>query len=240
MILFFSSRRRHTRCALVTGVQTCALPISPCTAPFMGVALGFAMTQAPPVAVGVFLALGLGMSLPFLALSLFPSMAKALPRPGPWMERVKQFLAFPMFATAAWLVWVLAQQAGPTGVLVALGGMLLIAFGVWAWNLVPGGGGRIAARTLGVAAFAGALLLVRFPVEAPARADGGTVEAGPVAWQPFDPQRIATLRDEGRGVLVNLTAAGCITCQVNERIALSSPAIAEALDAAAEIGRAHV
>src|SRR3546814_19816577 len=89
MILFFSSRRRHTRCALVTGVQTCALPISPCTAPFMGVALGFAMTQAPPVAVGVFLALGLGMSLPFLALSLFPSMAKALPRPGPWIDRTR-------------------------------------------------------------------------------------------------------------------------------------------------------
>src|SRR3546814_19318066 len=125
----------------------------------MGVALGFAMTQAPPVAVGVFLALGLGMSLPFLALSLFPSMAKALPRPGPWMDRVKQFLAFPLFATAAWLVWVLAQQAGPTGVLVAHGGLPLIPFCAWAWNLVPGGGGRRAARTRAGAALAGAPLL---------------------------------------------------------------------------------
>src|SRR3546814_11952494 len=118
----------------------------------MGVALGFAMTQAPPVAVGVFLALGLGMSLPFLALSLFPSMAKALPRPGLWMERVKQFLEFPLFATDPRLVWVLAQQAGPTGVLVALGGMALIAFGGWEWNLVPGCGGRLAGGPLGGAA----------------------------------------------------------------------------------------
>src|SRR3546814_13821471 len=105
----------------------------------MGVALGFAMTQAPPVAVGVFLALGLGMSLPFLAFSLFPSMAKALPRPGPWMERVKQFLAFPLFATSAWPVWVLALHAGPTGVLVARGGLRLMPFGEGSWQLVAGG-----------------------------------------------------------------------------------------------------
>ncbi len=160
---------------------------TPCTAPFMGVALGFAVTQPPPVAIGIFLALGLGMALPFLLLSLFPGVARLLPKPGAWMEAFKQFLAFPMFATAAWLVWVLAQQAGPTGVIAALGGMILIAFGAWLWNLAPRGAGRIVSRAVG------------------------------------------SLRADGKAVLVNLTAAWCITCQVNERLALSSAAVGAAL-----------
>src|SRR5690606_39119604 len=119
---------------------------TPCTAPFMGVALGFAVTQPPAIALGIFLALGLGMALPFLLLSLFPGAARFLPKPGAWMERFKQFLAFPMFATAAWLVWVLVQQVGPAGVAVASAGILLIAFGAWVWNLLPAASGREAGR----------------------------------------------------------------------------------------------
>jgi len=226
----FASRHGHAG-AFFTGALAVVVA-TPCTAPFMGVALGFAVTQPPPVAVGVFLALGLGMAMPFLLLSLFPGVARFLPKPGAWMEKFKQFLAFPMFATAAWLVWVLAQQTGPTGVIAALGGMLLIAFGVWAWNLVPCGAGRVVARAVGVCAFALALLLARFPYETPAQAGVSVRSDGPVAWERFDPARIDALRAEGRAVLVNLTAAWCITCQVNERIALSSDAVGGALAAA--------
>lgn len=213
---------------------------TPCTAPFMGVALGFAVTQPPAIALGIFLALGLGMALPFLLLSLFPGAARFLPKPGAWMERFKQFLAFPMFATAAWLVWVLVQQVGPAGVAVASAGILLIAFGAWVWNLLPAasgreagrGGWRLAARAVGIAAFAAALLLLRLPLEQPARAgtDPVPVPGSAVTWQTFDPDRIAALRGEGKAVLVNLTAAWCITCQVNERVALSSPSIGKALE----------
>lgn len=222
-----AARQGHAG-AFFTGALA-VIVATPCTAPFMGVALGFAVTQPPPVAIGIFLALGLGMALPFLLLSLFPGAARFLPKPGAWMEAFKQFLAFPMFATAAWLVWVLAQQAGPTGVIAALGGMILIAFGAWLWNLAPRGAGRIVSRAVGVVAFVLALLLVRFPAEAPAQADAVIRSDGAVAWERFDPARIGSLRADGKAVLVNLTAAWCITCQVNERLALSSAAVGAAL-----------
>ncbi|MFP4270129.1 MAG: protein-disulfide reductase DsbD family protein, partial [Alphaproteobacteria bacterium] len=104
---------------------------TPCTAPFMATALGFALVQPPPVTLAVFAALGLGLALPFLVVSLVPALARRLPRPGPWMVRLKQGLAFPMYASAAWLVWVLARQAGPDAVLAVLGGATLLAFGLW-------------------------------------------------------------------------------------------------------------
>ena len=98
---------------------------TPCTAPFMGAALGFALGQPAPVLVAVFLSLGLGLALPYLLLSFWPALQRILPRPGPWMERLKQALAFPMYGAAVWLVWVLAQQAGPNAIAIALGGRLL-------------------------------------------------------------------------------------------------------------------
>lgn len=229
-----AARPGHTG-AFFTGALA-VIVATPCTAPFMGVALGFAVTQPPPLAVGIFLALGLGMALPFLLLSLFPGIARFLPRPGAWMEKFKQFLAFPMFATAAWLVWVLAQQAGPNGVIAALGGIILIAFGVWAWNVAPRGTGRLVGRAAGIAAFALALLLARFPEQTQAQAGASPgARGGAVAWQTFDPARIPDLRAEGKGVLVNLTAAWCITCQVNERVALSSAEVGTALDRASVV-----
>ncbi|MEZ5579178.1 MAG: hypothetical protein R3F40_07060 [Candidatus Competibacteraceae bacterium] len=104
---------------------------TPCTAPFMGVALGFALTQNAWVSLAVFLALGLGLALPYLALSFKPGLLRFLPRPGPWLEHGKQLLAFPLYATAAWLVWVLSQQTGPDGVAAVLAGMILLAFALW-------------------------------------------------------------------------------------------------------------
>jgi thiol:disulfide interchange protein len=104
---------------------------TPCTAPFMGTAVGFAVTQPWPTALLVFEALGLGLALPYLLLTLVPAWSRFLPKPGRWMARLQQFLAFPLYASAAWLVWVVSQQAGPRGVGVALAGIVLIAFASW-------------------------------------------------------------------------------------------------------------
>ena len=146
-----------------------ALVAAPCTAPFMGAALGYALTLAWPLALAILLALGLGLAAPFLALSLAPGLARRLPRPGVWMEHLKQFLAFPMFATAAWLVWVLSVQTGPTGVALVLAGMLVLSFGLWVRERTAMAAARLAAgRGRG----------------GPGRAGGGPV---------------ARLRDRGRG-----------------------------------------
>src|SRR4029077_442989 len=104
---------------------------TPCTAPFMAAALGFALSQPAPATVAVLLAMGLGLALPYLALSMTPALQRLMPRPGVWMDRRGQFLAFPMYASAVWMIWVLTQQTGADGVLYALGGMILIAFAIW-------------------------------------------------------------------------------------------------------------
>ena len=216
--------------AFFTGVLAVVVA-TPCTAPFMGVALGFALAQPAMVALAIFLALGLGMALPFLLLSIFPGLLRALPRPGPWMERFRQFLAFPMFATAAWLVWVLAQQSGPTGLALALAGMVLIGFAVWLARQVTGAKrswDRIAYGALAGLALVAALATVPVigsPVvaaTAPAANDGSATDA---EWQAWSPDRFEALRAEGKPVFVNFTAAWCITCLVNERTALSSEAV---------------
>src|SRR4030095_16135403 len=116
--------------AFFTGALA-AVAATPCTAPFMGVAVGYAVTQPAAAALLVFAALGLGLALPYLALSLAPAWRHWLPRPGAWMEGLKQALAFPLYATAAWRVWVLSRQAGPEAVAAALGGLVLIAFAAW-------------------------------------------------------------------------------------------------------------
>lgn len=212
--------------AFFTGALA-VLVATPCTAPFMAGALGYAVTRPAWEALPVFLTLGLGLAAPFLLLSLSPALARHLPRPGPWMERLKQGLAFPMYATAAWLVWVLAQQSGADGVLAALLGMLLIAFAAWLHGASRGAGRWT--RTLGLlgalAGLAGAGALLRLPDAAAAPAESVT---GAVRWEPYSPARLTALRAEGRAVFIDATAAWCITCLVNERAALSSARIAAA------------
>ena len=122
--------RGGTLGAFFTGVLA-VLVATPCTAPFMAAALGFALVQPAPQTVAVLLAMGLGLALPYLALALTPTLQRFLPRPGPWMDRLRQLLAFPMYASAVWMIWVLTQQTGADGVLYALGGMVLIAFAAW-------------------------------------------------------------------------------------------------------------
>ncbi|WP_207538666.1 protein-disulfide reductase DsbD family protein [Sabulicella rubraurantiaca] len=192
---------------------------TPCTAPFMATAIGAALLLPGWGALLVFAAMGLGLALPYGALAAFPALARLFPRPGPWMERLRQVLAFPMYGAAAWLVWVLAQQAGPDGVLVALSGGVLVALAAWAF-----GTGARPGRLLGVAAAALAIALLPGLEGSPAAAPRPALSGE--AWSP---DRLAALRAEGRPVFVNLTAAWCITCKVNERIALDTEATRAAL-----------
>ena len=201
---------------------------TPCTAPFMGAAMGFALTQPPAAALAVFEALGLGLALPFLALSLVPAWRRLLPRPGPWMGRLSQALAFPLYASVAWLVWVVSRQAGPDGVALVLVGLLLIAFGAWLYRVAHGAAPRRRRVATGFALASAAVAIVLAPLAAanpPATAPGAPAGA---AWEPFSPARLAELRAQGKPVFVNFTAAWCITCLVNERVALRGPAVTEA------------
>ncbi|WP_245232305.1 protein-disulfide reductase DsbD family protein [Thiorhodococcus minor] len=212
-----------------------ALVAAPCTAPFMGAALGYGLTLPWGQALSVLLALGLGLALPFLALSLFPALVRWLPRPGPWMETLKQALAFPMLAAAAWLLWVLAVQTGPDGVALGLTGMLLLAFGLWVRErtLLSAPRRRQAGAVTAGATILAALLLgvSTDELDVPARSPEEPANAGrpTLRAQPYSASRLAEARAEGRPVLVNMTAAWCITCLVNERVALSTAATAALL-----------
>ncbi len=203
---------------------------TPCTAPLMGTAMGFALTQPWPVALTVFLALGLGLALPYLLLCFCPPLLRMLPKPGPWLTGVKEFLAFPLYATVIWLVWVLSQQAGPHGVALALSGLLLIVFAIWLYQrLTPAGGvigrlGKVAVMGTVIAALGLAALPAGSTGEA-ALSSTKASSSGP-AWEPFSRARLDTLRAGGRPVFVNMTAAWCITCLVNERVVLRSAELA--------------
>ncbi|MGH8441513.1 MAG: protein-disulfide reductase DsbD family protein [Nevskiaceae bacterium] len=185
---------------------------SPCTAPFMGTALGYALTQPPLVALLVFATLGLGLALPFLLLGFFPALGSWLPKPGRWMETFKQLMAFPLYLTVVWLLWVLGRQSGTDAVALVGAGLVLMAFALWLWGAPE----RAPLRAvLALAAAAGALALLAHPVitipadrAATARVDG----------EPYSDARLAELRAQGRIVFVNFTADWCITCKVNEKV----------------------
>lgn len=206
---------------------------TPCTAPFMGAALGFAlMTLSAFSALLVFTALGAGMAAPYVALSMAPRLLKRLPDPGAWMETLKQALAFPMFATAVWLVWVFGQQTGPSGMALLLFGLLLLGVAVWIlgrWSVHQISTRlRFFTRGLATLGIVGALAagLIAASYEAP---DAGTNASGETAdWQAFSSEKVEELRAQGRPVFVDFTAAWCLTCQVNERTALSATAVREA------------
>jgi thiol:disulfide interchange protein DsbD len=200
---------------------------TPCTAPFMGAAIGYAVTQPWPTAVLVFEALALGLALPFLLLTLIPAWRRALPRPGPWMTRLRQVLAFPLYASVAWLIWVVSQQTASSGVAVALGGLVVIGFAAWLYQASRGARttwrrvATVAVAALAVGAGAlGPLTGAVSTVPPAAHADG---------WEPFSAARLDELRGAGRPVFVNVTAAWCLTCLVNERVALRSSAVTGAL-----------
>jgi len=205
---------------------------TPCTAPFMGAALGFALTQTPAMTVLIFQALALGLAFPYLVISFAPGVARRLPRPGVWMERVKQVLAFPLYAAAAWLVWVLSQQVDVAGFAITLAGLIFVGFAAWLWGVASSAAPRgrmwtkgLAAASILIALVSVAALRGQSPVTAASQA------AAPAAnFEPYSESRLAELRAEGRPVFVNFTAAWCISCLVNERVALSRPEVVAALE----------
>jgi thiol:disulfide interchange protein DsbD len=203
-----------------TGVLA-AVVATPCTAPFMGAGLAFALAQPAAVMLAVFLALGLGLALPFLVLAFWPAAQRWLPRPGAWMDRFKQALAFPMYAAVVWLLWVLAQQTGPDGVALALGGLVLITFGLW-WRHSSGG----SAVGTGAAMASVVLALGASAWIKPVAAD--VQGAGAASTEAYSAARLADLRAQNKPVFVNMTASWCISCLVNERVALSRPEVKEA------------
>lgn len=214
-----------------TGVLA-TIVATPCTAPFMGAALGFALTQPAILLWLVFIALGLGLAAPYLLISAWPALHAALPKPGLWMERLKQALAFPMYGTAVWLVWVLAQQAGVNAVPLALGGMIALALLAWLFDSTRATSGTARLLTNGVL-LAGAFATVGVSFKAVQLLGAGHNQAmqakGGLSWEPYAPSRLADLRQQGRPVFINLTAAWCITCLVNERVALNRPGFKQLL-----------
>jgi len=228
--------RGGTTGAFFTGVLA-VIVATPCTAPFMAAALGFALAQPAPATVAVLLAMGLGLALPYLALSMTPALQRLMPRPGPWMDRLRQLLAFPMYASAVWMIWVLTQQTGADGVLYALGGMVLIAFAIW---LLRAGSAASAGTWLrrGLAAVAvllafGVTLKLEDRPATAASASGSTT--GGVnfdGWERFSRARMAEAVAAGKPVFVDFTAAWCITCLVNERVALETAASRKAFEQA--------
>jgi thiol:disulfide interchange protein DsbD len=213
--------------AFFTGVLA-TLVATPCTAPFMGAALGVALVAPPLLALAIFIALGAGLAAPLLIASLIPGVARLLPRPGGWMVTLKQVLAFPLYGTVAWLIWVLIQEVGPEASLMALFGLVLVGFAVWVYGRT-----RLAATTarrvgsgLATAGLATAIVLAALLTPASGRAP---LPSDGLAYEAFTPARLAALNAEHKPVFVNLTAAWCLTCIVNERATLDRDAVREAL-----------
>ncbi|HDS1235260.1 thioredoxin family protein [Pluralibacter gergoviae] len=221
------------RGAFVRSALTGALAIvvaTPCSAPFMAGAIGYALVQPPAVALAIFFALAVGFAAPFTLISLFPALARRLPRPGPWMGIVKRALAFPMFGAYAWLVWVLAQQAGSTALATLLAGSVVLSFAAWLYGMAQqrqmlGRGYRLmyAATALLVLTVIAPLPGVMKPADAPQVA---RQTQAPMVWSP---QAVAENRGHGRAIFVNFTASWCITCQVNDKTSLSTAAVKSAL-----------
>ena len=200
------------------------LVAAPCTAPFMGASLGLALGLPAWQALALFGALGLGLALPYLAASQFPVLAQLLPRPGPWMLTLRRLLAFPMFATVAWLVWVLGQQSGIDGVAALLA--LLVASSLLVWTLTLRGPSRWGLAL--PAALLTALLLHHWgPAIVQSPAVHATSDAAPAAasWQPWSTATVQTLTEQGRPVFVDFTAAWCVTCQYNKKTTLADPQV---------------
>ncbi len=207
-----------------TGVLA-AVVASPCTAPFMGTAVGFALTQPPYVCITIFAALGFGMALPLLMLCYLPALANRLPKPGAWMDNLKQFLAFPLYLSAIWLLWVYGRQTSVTGMATLITGALLIAFGCWLWTKQASGFWQLVRRLLITLSWLIALsLLWQTP------ATSNQTQPTTQRWQPYSPEQVNESRAQGRPVFINLTADWCLTCLANERIALHTQATENLFD----------
>jgi len=223
-----SSHTGYTGSFLTGALAT--LVATPCTAPFMAAALGYAITQPWYRSLAVFEAVGLGMALPYLGIAFSPRLRRFLPKPGSWMLGLKQFLAFPIYGTAVWLTFVLVQESGALAVTLVLSGLVLIAFAAWLYEGVRHGETRWRGWGLVASALSlsGAVALVPFTgTDQPLQVAATDNRAG-IAWLPFSTNKIDELQAQGKSIFVDFTADWCITCKINERIALENPEVIKA------------
>lgn len=213
--------------AFLAGVLA-SVVATPCTAPFMGAAVGFTLTQSAALALAVFGTMGAGMALPVLLLALFPKLLRRMPRPGAWMETFKQVLAFPLYATVAWLAWVLGAQSGNDAVFALLGGLVLVAMGAWMYGRWEHAAAPWRAAVAAILVAAG--VAVAWPGSGGPAAEGvqPAAKAGELPWEAWSPEKVAELTAQGKPVFVDFTAAWCVTCQVNKRVALHNADVVKA------------
>jgi thiol:disulfide interchange protein len=195
---------------------------APCTAPFMGPALGWALTQTPAAALTVFLALGVGFAAPFVLVAYAPGLISRLPKPGPWMETFRKALAFPMYGAAAWLAWVLAQQAGAEDLAKLFTAAILVALAGWLLGM------RQRRAATGPATMVTEMIVFMLVVVSVTAIAWPASKTAELPTEAYSPARLAELQGEGRPVFVNYTAAWCVSCQVNDKVALSTHAVADA------------
>ena len=223
------------RGAFLRSALTGALAIifaSPCASPFMSSAIGYALVQPPAVSLVIFFALALGFAAPFPLISLFPTLARLLQKPGAWMDILKRALAFPMFGAYAWLVWVLAQQAGSAALATLLAASVVLGFAAWLYGMaqhrhLQGKGHRLMYAVT-------AVLIVAVLAPLPGLIKQGDVPGAEsataeVSQEKWTPQTVAAQRGQGKAIFVNFTASWCITCQVNEKTSLSTQTVKDAL-----------
>ena len=215
--------------SFLTGMLAVAVA-SPCTAPFMGASLGLAVGLPAVQALLIFAAIGLGMALPYLAASWWPAVARLLPKPGAWMDTFKKFMAFPMFGTAVWLLWVLGQQTGIDGAGALLALLVVLALVLWALGLT--GRTRIVLASFSIAAGAFLASAIGPNVIKMAEAATPVAQTPGARWQPWSAERVQTALGAGQPVFVDFTAAWCVTCQYNKKTTLASAEVLSAMDAA--------
>ena len=231
-------RGAFTRSAL-TGALAIVVA-TPCSAPFMAGAVGYALVQTPAVSLGIFLALALGFAAPFTLISLFPAIAERLPRPGAWMDILKHGLAFPMLGAFAWLVWVLTQQAGTTALAALLASAVVVSFAAWLYGMAQRR--RYTGQPYKVLLAVTAVLLIAAISPLPGvmhtqSSQPEVLSAENITRVTWSPQTVEKMRGHGKAIFVDFTASWCITCQVNERTSLSTAAVKQAL---AETGTVYM
>jgi thiol:disulfide interchange protein DsbD len=212
---------------------------TPCTAPFMGSALGVALAQPTAVALLIFTALALGMSVPYLILAAAPQLLRFVPRPGPWMESFKQFMGFLLMGSVVWLLWVLGLEVGVDGLALMLGMLVLIGLGGWIWGRW---GSLTRTPVIRRIAMATALLIIvgstvfgvrtihQLPSAANAATGSKETKSGGIRWEPFSLARVEELRRAGKPVFVDFTAAWCLSCKANEKVALETEAVRQEIE----------
>lgn len=223
--------------SFMSGV-TATVVATPCTAPFMGSALGFALSQPALVAMLIFTSLGLGMAAPYVVLASSPALMRFVPKPGLWMESLKQFMGFLLMATVIWLAWVLGNQVGVNAVVLLLFVLLFVSVGGW---ILGRWGNPVKEKRTRLTAQVGAALLILVPlylfianldlfaVAPSANGNPAAAKSGEgIAWQPYSPQRVQELRNQGKPVFIDFTASWCLSCQVNKKVAFGSLEVQEA------------